>query len=355
MKKAIISTYTYWNSYGSIFQSLGLQLALKKLGVDPYTVVFATDECPAVERKKPKISLSYLSHLYQIVNRRKLEKCRESALHFIRNNINQVRLQVPSDIALGNTIFDAYIAGSDQIWNPTLHRDDFFLCYAPTCKRRISYAASMGCMTISEETGKRFSRLLRNFDVISVREEEMIPVISKYTERSVLRHIDPTFLVPANTWREYEKPYDENRPFILVYALYWDRSLNAQLRKLHEETGFPIVSIQQSIRVIYSNQIVLDASPEEFLWLIDHAEAVITSSFHGAALSIIMNKRFFPVINPDAPSRIENLLSTLEIRTAESIENVMSFEIDYSNITARIEAERQRGLEYLQKEIIDEQ
>lgn len=66
-----------------------------------------------------------------------------------------------------------------------------------------------------------------------------------------------------------------------------------KLKELHEKTGYKIVSIQNSLRPIYANKRVMDIGPKQFLWLMDHAEAVVTSSFHGTAFSVIFNKRFY--------------------------------------------------------------
>ena len=194
---------------------------------------------------------------------------------------------------------------------------------------------------------------LKNFDSISVREEDMVPVIQKYIDKHVLQHIDPTFLISAAEWRRYENRYDIKKPYILVYALYWDRGLNDCLKKLHKKTGYQIISIQDGIRPIYANKRVLDAGPEEFLWLIDHAQAVVTSSFHGTAFSVIFNKSFYPVLNPNAPSRINSLVKTLHIPIAATLNMLMDFSPDYTKVNNYIKREKQRSIDYLRREIFD--
>ena len=63
---------------------------------------------------------------------------------------------------------------------------------------------------------------------------------------------------------------------------------------------------------------------------------------------------FTPIINPDAPSRIENLLNEFEIHSTPDIVDVTSFEYDYEAINKHIDAERDRSVSYLKREIIDE-
>ena len=353
MKKAVISTYTHWNSIGSILQSVGLQQALKKIDVEPRTIVFTSDEnVPAVKRCDLCFNASYIIHIYRLLKRDKLENGRNKALEFIDKYINKKVFDNPECVHFNDGDADVYIAGSDQIWHPNLRRDDFFLSYAPNGKKRISYAASMGVLCIPDQNRDRFREFIAKFDAISVREIDMIPVISNFTSKSVLQHIDPSFLISADSWRNYGREYDVSKPYVLVYALYWDRSLNQQLKELHKNTGLEIISIQSSLRPIYANRVALNVGPDEFLWLIDHAEGVVTSSFHGTALSIIMNKRLCSIVNPSSPSRISSLMRTLNVDGAKSIRELLTYELDYKTTNKRIEKEQQRGYEYLKGEIL---
>lgn len=352
MKNVLISTYCHWTSFGSMLQSLGLQKAIDHIGAEPKTITFLTEEkVPAINKAKFRLNIGTANYFYKMIHRKSLEVGRMRCLHFMDDNIRVVKVSERENLSQELPSADVYIAGSDQIWHPALCREDFFLNYSPKDKIRISYAASMGVLSVPEQNEKKFAGLLQNFDAFSVREEEMLQIIQKYTKKPVTQHIDPTFLVSANEWRHYESAYDIQQPYILVYALHWDRSLNKQLRELHKKTGCRIVSIQNSIRPIYANSIVMDAGPGEFLWLIDHAEAVVTSSFHGTAFSVIFNKRFYPCVNPNAPSRIDSLLKTLGIQTPPSLEALMDCTPDYAKVNVRIERERNRSMKYLRNEI----
>lgn len=354
MKKILISTYCHWTSFGSMLQSLGLQKSLEHIGADVRTITFSSDEAiPAVNKEKIRITRRTVNYLYQLLIQKHLELGRARCLRFIDQNIRRVLISENKNLVKELPDADIYIAGSDQIWHPALCREDFFLNHVPQGKKRISYAASMGILSIPEQNEKKFGMLLQNIDSFSVREEEMLPIIRNYTTKPVFHHIDPTFLISADEWRTYERPYDILGPYILVYAIYWDRSLNKQLWELHRKTGCRIVSIQKSIRPVYANSIVADAGPAEFLWLVDHAEAIVTSSFHGTAFSVIFNKRFYPVVNPDAPSRINSLLKTLDVHVPASLEKLMDFKQDYRDANLHIEQEKSRSMDYLRREIND--
>jgi hypothetical protein len=356
MKKAVISTYTHWTSYGSILQTMGLQYAFRNIGVEPETIIFEIDNNKkVVEKTKIQFNTTFIKYMYKLAHKKKLERAKSLALKFIDDNINYILFSTPKNISVESDENTIFVAGSDQIWHPNLCREDFFLSHVPTVNKKISYAASMGVTDIPYDKRETFFELLQNFDSYSVRESDMIPVIKQCVKKEVQQHIDPTFLIPAQVWREYQNVYRIKGKYILVYALYWDKKWNEKLRQLRKKTGFQIVSIQSSLCNIYSNKIVLDAGPSEFLWLINHAEAVITSSFHGTAFSIIFNKRFFPVINPKAPSRITSLLNTLCVESAPSIDELMTYDVDYQATNKMIERENKRSILYLRKETTNEQ
>lgn len=356
-KKAIISTYSHWNSFGSNLQTLGLQQALKKNDVYASTIVFSEEEnVPVINKPKLRFDFATLNYLYQLLKRDELQKGKERSLSFMKKNITRTVFQDAKSISFADNEADIFIAGSDQIWHPMLCRNDFFLDYAPQNKKKISYAASMGILDIPKENERKFASLLQGIDEYSVRESDMIPIIKQYTTKTVFQHIDPTFLLSADEWKEYEIAYNNlKKPYILVYAIYWDRTLNEQLKKIHKETGYKIVSIQSSLRFVYSNKVIMDAGPAEFLWLVNNAEAVITSSFHGTAFSIIFNKRFLPVINPISPSRIKSLLKVLEVDFPKDINELMIYNPNYKKVNQKIMEEKERSINYLRKEIFNEE
>ncbi len=245
-----------------------------------------------------------------------------------------------------------FLAGSDQIFHPALCNPVFFLDFVPAGAKRISYAASMGSLDVSADKEKEFARLLNNFDYLSFREKDAAELAKKYTNKEIQVHIDPTFLMSVKDWRAVEKEYPIKGKYILFYPIYWDKSLNAKLKDLHKKTGLPIVMISDALG-IYHQKAVRDAGVDQFLWLIDHAEYVVTSSFHGAALAINFNKNVSMVVNPKLPSRLNNLAETLDFPIIP-IEQIDSIEIDYERINNNIAREKERSMAYLKKVLCDE-
>jgi hypothetical protein len=128
--------------------------------------------------------------------------------------------------------------------------------------------------------------------------------------------------------------------------------LNSQLKKIKKQTGYEIVLLGTGFTKAYGSKKIFDADPGQFLWLIDNAEAVVTSSFHGVAFSLIFNKKLSAVVNPKLPSRIDNLLNILKVKK-QSIDTIIDFELSqYEEANKQIENEKARSVSYL-KEILE--
>lgn len=347
MDTIIVSTYCRVNSYGSILQALGLKNALWDIGYSSKVVQLMPDPPEkykiSCKRFTPKNLAALFSKclLYSKLNRKHVQ-----TLQFIRETIDTTYYSDYSSMKDALKLERYFIAGSDQIWHPQKMAPEFFLDFATKDAKKISYAASMGILEIPEKNRVEYQRLLNNFDVISVREEDCVPILSELTDKTVNIHIDPTFLCDKMQWRSYQRDYSIEGPYILVYPLYWDSSINQKLEELHKKSGKDIVVISDYKRNIYANKWIYDADPGQFLWLIDHADAVISSSFHGVALALNYNKPIAPVINPAAPSRIMCLLKTVSYPMVD-IPVVEETLVDYDVISQKIQAEKERAMDFL--------
>ncbi|MBR3811546.1 MAG: polysaccharide pyruvyl transferase family protein [Agathobacter sp.] len=348
MKKLIISTFNNSNNnYGALFQSCALATFLKKMGYDVYNVTIENrstiNDSTKIKIKK-KIKRFLLLPKKQIMNERskKLRKfAAENQKQLVYKNVQELYDNPPEA--------DVYISGSDQVWNPVNLHDDFFLCYADDSKKKISYAASMGREKIPLSVEKKFADYIARYDCISVREDSMIPIIGRYTNKEIHQHIDPVFLMTKDEWTKLERPYRELKydQFILVYALEWSESHNEKLLQLKKKTGLPAVSINTgNIKKIHADQVIYNASPNEFLYVLDKASYVVTTSFHGTAMSVVYNKKFMGFTGSDKPTRIESLFRHFEMDTRSTVDAAIS-EINYDVVNGIIEQDRKKAREYL--------
>lgn len=348
MKNALVTTYCTWTSYGSVLQAYALQQFLKTMDVDSYIVSDSHD--PEYDEKKKKYGglKNIVKNFLDTVQRSKIHRRYVKNTEFIEKNISIRRFSSVDDIR--KTVFDAEvcIAGSDQIFHPDLCSPLFFLDCFSSDKKKVSYAASMGVTNVKREKDEDFKRLLNNFDCISVREADNVDIIKRYFDRDVRVNIDPTFLISSSDWKKISKEYGIKGKYILVYPIYWDISYNHFLKELKKKTRYTIVTVKSGFNRVYGDKFILDAGTDEFIGLIDNAEAVVTSSFHGVAMSAILNKDFAAVINPKAPSRIEALLNTLNLRPLP-IEQLCDKHMDYSSANEIIVKEKFRTEQYFEE------
>lgn len=356
VKTAIVSTYCEWSSLGSMLQAQALQETLEAIGVES-TVLRKNsyrEIWPKIKLSDIKSPKHLLARILGYVNLPYTWKRAKKNEVYINKNIRNIAFDKYDDVFQKPPVADVYIAGSDQIWSPHLKRPDFFLQYVERGRKCISYAASMGNTVISEERAADYREMLKKFEGFSVRESDMVDILQGMTDAPIYHHIDPTLLKTASMWRKNSKEYKVERPYILVYPIYWRKELNEELKKLHRETGFDIISIQYGFRKVYCTKRIQIVDPGEFIWLVDHAQCVVTSSFHGVAFSIIFNKKFYAAINPQAPSRIRSLLDTLEIELPSIDKCYSEFNVDYKKVNELIAQEKERSISYLRSAIFDE-
>jgi len=263
-------------------------------------------------------------------------------------------------------VFEAYVVGSDQVWNPLIQRSDpaYFLDFAPPGKKRISYAASFGLSVLPEEYIDAYRTWLVQFDCLSTREYEGQRIIKQITGRDAELTLDPTLLLNNTEWSDVLTPYAHDRPYILCYSIWAQRSVEASIvhvsRRIADLTGWDIVMVVVSERIRFRPgwRRVVDAGPSEFLGLLKDAAFVVTDSFHGTALAIGNSKPFVAIVDrdlspvQDRSSRITTLLRLLGLEhrilpagTWHVDERVL--ELDYGSPSALLQSERRKSIDFL--------
>ena len=73
---------------------------------------------------------------------------------------------------------------------------------------------------------------------------------------------------------------------------------------------------------------------------------VVTTSFHGTALSIIYNKQFSTFVGVKNPSRIASLLRHFDLTNRQNME-LINEDIDYDTVNKQIKTDRKQARNYL--------
>ena len=340
-----IVTYHNVYNYGAMLQAYGLQ---KKLQNMRYDVDFLNVAPPKKSIYDPLHNWKKMvKNLMVFRYHKSLLQGRRNCDTFVQQYLNEV--EYPTQIFPE----DVYLSGSDQVWNPLSGVPEFFLGFVPDHIKKISYAASIGMSDIPADKLEDFQEKINRFQSISVRESRAKELVGGLTDKHVHQNIDPVFLLSKEEWKQLEKPISIKHKYILVYVLYQPQGLNEELKKLKEQTGYKIVVVGNfGYRNIFHDLFIRYAGPQEFIYLIRNAEMVVSSSFHGVAMSIVMEKEFLAWVNPSSPSRIESLLSLfgLQDRIVTSL-RVPEKRIDYQMIQRVKEKEVKKAEDYLQQSI----
>jgi len=259
---------------------------------------------------------------------------------------------------------DAYYAGSDQIWNSDYNRfvdPSYYLNFASKKSIKCAYAASFGKMNLDEAEIEDTKDLLKNFDYISVREEQALTILSSLGVYNAIQVIDPTFLLSINDWSMLSAPLVTKKPYLLVYALDNDEEKLVDLaRVIADELNLDVKLICFSylkMRIKGLDECLTYKSPDAFISAMLGASYVVTNSFHGIAFSISLNKQFVAMRRNAYNSRLESILHLfdLEYRLISKddplTKELIGKTIDYSTVNKLIDIERKKSEEFIEMSI----
>ena len=250
--------------------------------------------------------------------------------------------------------FNAIILGSDQIWNPKItggHFDDDFFGFNAKCKV-ISYAASSRFVSLSEEQKAYLKSRLEKIDSISVRESSLKSLLQPLINKPIINVIDPSLLPDVNEYNQLCTPVKEKRPYVLVYEIKRNLDTLRIAREIAKLLGIEVIELVACASPrFYGKSFRMEAGPMDFLSYIKNAECVVTTSFHGMALSLKFQKNFYSLRQgTDADLRAESLLSKLGLlsRFIPLDSSVTSYsQLDYAEILPRLNEEIKFSKEFL--------
>jgi hypothetical protein len=310
MRIGITTIHRIFNS-GSALQAYALQRCISKLGCDCEVIDYVypnsyhrgasscTDLAKVSTVKRVKEAVAAL------VTRKRTREKRFDEFLSEHLHLSRRRYETMDEVRREPPLYDAYVTGSDQVWNPRYMRDDptFLLEFAPSAAGRIAYAASFGDSRIDPCYAELYQRNLRTFRAISVREAQGVPIVFDLIGERPLIVLDPTMLLPAAEWESLAVAPKLRRKYILCYFLsyafnpwpYADR-LAEHIRKV---TGYELVYLDPPIEKAFMPQVraVYDAGPREFLGWLANAEIVLTTSFHGTAFAANFNRPFLSLVD----------------------------------------------------------
>lgn len=305
MKKIGIATITATKNniynYGNVLQNYALTFFLKKNEFDVSTIYYES-KIPSytlnqIKTNKKNNSLSqFLDDLYRVIkrnlNKKKIQKLTESRNEkfktFINSNIHYTETyKYDSDFSVLEQSYNAFIVGSDQVWNPYYEGSNpfYYLPFAQK-KKKIAYAPSIGVDHIPIDFYNEMKSLIKNINYLSIREQEGKEILEKEFDICIELVVDPVFLLSKEEWDLIATPINNKNKYFVVYILGKKTiQTKKQINLLKKKYKMKVVDLYTR-----DNPDSLFCGPQEFISLIKNAEFVVTDSFHGSAFSVIYSK-----------------------------------------------------------------
>ena len=267
--------------------------------------------------------------------------------------VTQKKFHSNEELCAASPFADAYIAGSDQIWNPLFKNGKDPAFYLDFVKRgkKIAYAASFAVEELPLEMEEEVRNRLSSFDAISVRESSGAGIIHQLG-LSVVKVCDPVFLLSRQDWQQLIRDnVQDHQKYLFLYDFDDSDTIRMAAHQIAASQGLRILSY------FPRNDVdgVDESGPLRFLRNMAKASVVISNSFHATAFSLIFHKEFYVVGRNEAiNTRMQDLLAEfgLEDRYLTHAEDVMfAAPIDWTKVDRLLALQIQQSKLFLKKSL----
>lgn len=349
MKVKIITIHDPDVNYGSTLQSCGTYNFIKNLGYDVEIINYR----PNYKTIRTRIKKTFTNLLFLLPYIKRRTKINN---YFKYNAKLTCKYKSYKKLCENIPCADVYLTGSDVIWNRDVNPEGndpaFYLGFVKK-GYRMSYAPSMGEIQ-SNENLMFIKNQIKDFDFITVREEESKEQLESVGLLNVSSVVDPVFLLERDY---YDSKVSKNKygEYSLVYLMSYNEEKKALVKTITNSYKSRVVSFGGFKKKCECEVFIRDAGVEDFLTLISNAKHVITDSFHCIAFCLIFNKQFVYLPSIDSSMRIENILEIagLSDRIVKNKEDFFSLnsEIDYMKVNERVQNKVLYSRNYLKTDL----
>ncbi|MCD7826211.1 MAG: polysaccharide pyruvyl transferase family protein [Clostridiaceae bacterium] len=210
---------------------------------------------------------------------------------------------------------DTFVVGSDQVWNCSYEPEYgygtyFYLERVSDDCRKVSYASSFGRPdgAIDADRGRK---LYQRFDAISVRDDFAPELCEKLYGVSAQKVLDPVFLLEGSDYAKLAETSGASASgYVVAYLLDPSFRKKEICEKISREYGLqgvkyiidanPSGRIFHKLELDFSEDILEDLRPQDWLALLQSAAVVVTDSFHGVCFSVLFEKPFIGMLNRES-------------------------------------------------------
>lgn len=356
-------------NYGSFLQAY----ALKKLIEDFNCKVEFVDYHLGNSLIPVKTGKGFVRKCLKVIEVLKCHAPLKEKLHFIQYKKNYANNYYPL-LGIGKEMnytpkLDLLIIGSDEVFNCV--QDNANVGFSPElfgvnnrANRLISYAASFGNTTLEKlkkyEIEKQIAKWLLKFDALSVRDTNSKKIVEKLTNRKVICNYDPVLMYDfMNRCKEIPKEIPES-DYMILYG-YSGRFTHSECKLIREYAK------QKKIKIICIGGIqhccdkFIMCDPFEVIAYFQHAQCVVTDTFHGTILSIITHRKFATFVRENGygnAEKLNDLLNHLELQDQMvnelgDLKKVIEKVINYEKIDKLIAEGRKNTEKYLSEQIVE--
>ena len=346
MKIGII-TFHWATNFGAVLQAYALQKYLMSLN---YEVVIIN-----YKPKKYDFSIRSIISKRVLINISQWKK--EQGIKKFRNRyLNLTKRYYSEKELLSNPpICDAYITGSDQVWNPYFTQFgeekitlSYFLSFAGNNIRKIAYAVSFGVTEYDDKLLNIVTPVINNFTTIGVREKTGLDILKslKYKGQGQLVP-DPTLLLDEKDYGNFIRNNNITSDYCFIYVLRNTtlcRTLTNDMRKLRYHTivsKFSDDSIEQWLTYIKFSKFIITNSYHGMLFCIQFHKPFVIVSEQGYLCG--MNDRFYTILNEFG---LENRVAAVDL---SDIQSIIQSEINWVQVDLKLTEFRNNGYSFLKE------
>lgn len=248
-KIGIITMHKVLNC-GSAIQAYALQYFIEKIGYEAEIIDY---KFPNKYHKSIRptdnrnIFIRFIDNLYTYLNNKYLQY-QFSPFYKAFYKLSETSYSSIDSIKYNPPLYDIYVSGSDQVWNPKyVGEDTTFLLDFVHGKKKVSYSSSIATKNIDSNIECLYSKCLKDYSSISVREELSRNYIEKLSGKRVEFVLDPSLLLTPEDWAPiFNLPHANIKSnYILVYILGYSFDIysysNKLINYLEESTGHRIL------------------------------------------------------------------------------------------------------------------
>lgn len=372
MKKIGILSMQRVANYGSFLQAFALKQMISKFG---YEVEFVDYHIGAPVIKDPSESENHFirkvkkgletlcyrvpfSHKLEYINHKRTFSKKYMPLLGVAKEMNC------------NPRLHCLVIGSDEVFNCIQSNTN--VGYSPElfgknhrAKILISFAASFGNTTLEKlqryHKDEEIKGLLKKFNAISVRDSNSGKIVKELTGIEPIYCLDPVLIYDYMDICEETPHLSLEEKYILLYA-YSGRISKMESDWISEYAKHKGLKVYALGGIQAGADKFINCTPFEVLTYFNHAEEVITDTFHGSIFSIITHRPFTTLVRESIgdsygnEEKLTDLLKRLGLEermtfNISDVKEINQLKIDYNKVDDIIEQQRVKAYAYLKKNL----